>query len=321
MTSKTVSIVTPCYNEEGSVRECYEAVKALFDDELRGYRREHIFCDNASKDGTAGVLREIAARDPAIKVILNSRNFGVFRSMFNGLLAASGDAAVPFLPADLQDPPDVIVQFVRHWEEGYEVVYGQRRNRREFIGTRLLRNLHYRLVNRLSAIEIPPDAGEFQLIDRKVIEALRQFDDHEPYLRGMIAACGFRATGVAYDWGVRKHGQSKTGIYQMIEITLNGLVSFSNVPVRISLISGFVLSFLSLIYGLFLLISALVAPERSPVSGIATLLVGLFFFGGVQLFFLGVIGEYVTAIHSQVRTRPLVIERERINFDADGQEK
>lgn len=312
----TISIITPCYNEVDSIRECYAAVAAEFDKEgLSGYQREHIFCDNGSTDGTVDVLREIAAEDGSVKVIVHSRNFGVFRSMFNGVLVAEGDAVVPFLPADLQDPPSVLPQFVRLWEEGHEVVYGIRKNRNESVVVRTFRKLHYRLIRCLSSIDIPLDAGEFQLLDRKVVEALRQFDDHDPYLRGMIAECGFDATGVAYDWGTRKFGKSNTSFLQMLGITLNGLVSFSNIPIRMILWAGLVVSVLSLIYAAVLLGLVVFQPERAPVSGIATLLVGLFFFGGVQLFFLGVLGEYVVAIHGQVRSRPLIIEKERINFD------
>jgi polyisoprenyl-phosphate glycosyltransferase len=314
---KLISIVTPCFNEEASIRECYDAVKALFENQLAGYRREHIFCDNASRDGTVAILREIAADDPSVKVIVNARNFGVFRSMFNGLLVSSGDAAVPFLPADLQDPPEIIAKFVALWEQGHHVVYGIRQNRRESFIVRVCRKLHYRLVNRLSSFDIPLDAGEFQLLDRKVVAALREFGDHEPYLRGMIAECGFNAVGVPYAWGIRKHGRSNTNFYQMIEITLNGLISFSNIPTRVILLAGVALSFLSLLYACVILVLVLIEPERAPVSGISTLLIGLFFFGGLQLFFLGVIGEYVTAIHAQVRSRPRVIEQERINFGSD----
>ena len=191
-----ISVVTPCYNEEANVAECYEAVKAVFDRQLPGYDHEHVFCDNASTDRTVEILKELAAKDRRVKIIVNSRNFGPFRSLFNGLMSTSGDAVVVFLPADLQDPPEVIVEFIRKREQGYEVVFGIRKQREEGWIMRSVRRVYYRLVSRMANIQIPVDVGEFQLVDRKVVEALRQCDDYYPYVRGMIAGCGFRSAGV-----------------------------------------------------------------------------------------------------------------------------
>jgi glycosyltransferase involved in cell wall biosynthesis len=311
---KLISVVTPCYNEEAAVEECYRAVKDIFAKELGRYDYEHIFADNASTDRTLELLKDIAARDPRAKIIVNSRNFGPFRSMFNALLATSGDAAIPFLPADLQDPPDVIPELVRKWEEEYQVVYGIRRKREESRLMAAVRRAYYRTVRRMAEIDIPNDAGEFQLIDRVVVDALRRFDDYYPYLRGMIADCGFTATGVEYTWRARHHGRKKNSIYRLIDQGLNGLISFSNVPLRVCMFAGFIISGLAMLYALVIFIIDLVFFRRFAPPGTATLIVGLFFFSGVQLFFIGVLGEYISAIHSQVRKRPLVIERERINF-------
>jgi len=316
---KTVSMVTPCYNEADNVQPCAEAVRALFAGPLAAYDYEHLFCDNASTDGTAAALRKIAQSDKHVKVVLNSRNFGPFRSMFNGLLATSGDAVVCMLPADLQDPPEVIVDFVRHWQEGAEVVYGIRKNRDESWIMRKVRRAYYRLVSRLADITIPENVGEFQLVDRKVVEALRRFDDYYPYLRGMIASCGFRAVGTQYVWRARARGRSKNRLYHLVDQGLNGLISFSNLPMRLSMLAGTAIAAASLLYAAIGLACTVVAKfvygEPVAPAGIPTLIAAVFFFAGVQLFVLGVIGEYISAIHFQVRRRPLVIERERINFE------
>ena len=311
---KVIGIITPCFNEEVNVAACHEAVKTLFEEKLPGYDREHIFADNASTDGTVAALRQIAKSDPQVRVIVNARNYGPFRSTFNALLSASGDAVVVMLPVDLQDPPEVIEDFVRNWEQGHEVVYGIRANRKEGLTMRIVRKIYYRLVSRFANITVPPDVGEFQLIDRVVVEALRRCDDYYPYIRGLIANCGFRSVGVPYTWQVRARGMSKNRLYHLIDQALNGLISFTNVPMRVCLFMGFILSSLSIGYAIFTVLMNLVHYRQLAPPGIPTLITALFFFSGVQLFFLGILGEYIGAVHFQVRKRPLVVERERINF-------
>ncbi len=312
---RLISIVTPVYNEEDNVRDCYLAVRRLFENELAAYDYEYVFCDNASADGTIGILRQLAAEDPRVRVILNARNFGPLRSVFNALLRTTGDAVVPLLAADQQDPPEVIVDFVRHWEQGYQIVYGIRANREEGIVMRTIRRRYYRLVNRFADIHIPPDVGEFQLIDRRVVEVLRQCDDYYPYLRGMIASCGFSSVGVSFTWKARRKGVSKNRLYHLVDQALNGLISFTNLPMRLCLLFGFLLSAASISFAMVILVVNLVFYRQLAPPGIPLLVVSIFFFSGVQLFFFGVLGEYISAIHFQVRKRPLVVERERINFD------
>jgi polyisoprenyl-phosphate glycosyltransferase len=311
---KLISIVTPCYNEHDNIDECYHAVNRLFERDLPDYDYEHVFCDNASTDGTAEALRALAARDKRVKVILNARNFGPFCSNFNGLLSTSGDAVVVMLAADLQDPPELIVEFVKRWQQGYEVVYGIRKVREEGLLMWRVRRFYYWTVSTFADIHIPPNVGEFQLVDRVIIEALRRFDDYYPYIRGMIANCGFRATGVEYTWKARKRGFSKNRLYHLVDQGLNGLISFTKIPMRLCLLSGFTLAALSILYALFSLAAHLLEHGKLAPPGIATLIVAIFFFSGVQLFFFGVLGEYISAVHAQVRKRPLVIEKERINF-------
>jgi glycosyltransferase involved in cell wall biosynthesis len=313
---KTISVITPCYNEENNVEECYLAVKAVFEKDLPGYRCEHIFADNASEDGTVAILRRLATADLNVKVIVNSRNFGPFRSMFNGLRHATGDAVVVFLPADQQDPPELISEMVRHWENGIEVVAGARVNRQETWSLRLCRRIFYRLVNTLSEIDIPENVGEFQLIDRKVWEVVVSHHDQYPYIRGIIASAGFRRLILPYTWRTRKRGISKNNLFSLIDQGMNGIFSFTAAPLRFASLSGFGIASLALLYAVLSFLYAIVHFGAAP-AGTPTIIVALFFFSGVQLMFIGILGEYVTAIHAQVRRGPIVVERERINIPGD----
>jgi glycosyltransferase involved in cell wall biosynthesis len=315
--TKLISVNTPCFNEVDNVSECYEAIRRTFDDDLPGYDYEHIFCDNCSTDGTVAVLREIAARDPRVKVVVNSRNFGLFASMFNGLMHTKGDAVVALYPADLQDPPELIVEFIRKWEEGYQVVLGVKKKREEAWTMRGARKLYYRLVSSFANIHIPVDVSEFSLIDKVVVDALRKYDDYYPYIRGMIANCGFRVAGVEYTWLARERGMTKHRLYHLIDQGLNGIISFTKLPMRICMFVGLIISALSITWAFVSLLLNLLVFRQSLQPGIQSLIVAVFFFSGLQLLFFGVLGEYIAAIHFQVRKRPLVIEQELINFDRD----
>ncbi|WP_242185154.1 glycosyltransferase family 2 protein [Sphingomonas sp. CARO-RG-8B-R24-01] len=312
---KKITVVSPCFNEEENVEACYRAVRDLFDGPLAGYEREHIFADNASADATPAILRTIATADPCVKVVLNARNYGPFRSNFNALRYATGDAVVVFLAVDLQDPPEVIVDFVRHWEAGAEVVAGARVNRQESLLLRTCRAIFYRLVKVLSEIDIPVNVGEFQLIDRKVWSAVIQHNDHYPYIRGLIASVGFNRVIIPYTWKARKSGISKNNVLRLVDQALNGIFSFTNAPLRICTFLGFGLAAICILYSLFAVIYYLFDPSMAP-RGITTLIVSLFFLSGVQLAFIGMLGEYVTSIHAQVRRGPMVVERETINLTA-----
>ncbi|MET4089336.1 glycosyltransferase family 2 protein [Bradyrhizobium sp. S3.5.5] len=312
---KTITIVTPCYNEELNVRDCYEAVRQVFSEHLPGYQREHIFCDNASEDRTVEILRNIAATDKSVRIIVNARNFGPLRNTFNGVMASSGDAVLLFMPADLQDPPELIPDFVKLWEAGNEIVYGIRAVREEGRLMRSIRNGYYQLLTRFSEIKVPPGVGDFQLVDRNVVERMRQVRDGYPFMRMMTFECGGRAVGVPYAWRARKKGLSKNRAAALIDQGLNGLVSFTSAPLRFGLYAGFALSFASIAYAVINLLLGLLLYQRLAEPGILTLIVAMFFFGGVQLFFMGMIGEYILAIYGQVREKPVVFERERVNFE------
>lgn len=311
---KLISIISPCFNEQDNVEDCYETVKSIFQKELPSYDYEHIFCDNYSKDDTVKILRSIASQDKRVKIILNSRNYGPLPSTFNGILRSSGDAVLCLLAVDQQDPPGLIPDFVKKWEEGYQVVAGVRKTREEGIVMRLCRKIFYQLVSKMSYFPILPDVGEFQLIDKIVVDALRQFGDHHPYIRGMIASCGYESTIIEYTWKARKRGKSKLDLLFLINEALNGIISFSQTPLRLATYFGLTISIGALLYAFFLLVYNVIYFRVFSIPGIATITVAIFFFAGVQLLFLGILGEYIGSIHSQVRKRPLIIEKELINF-------
>jgi glycosyltransferase involved in cell wall biosynthesis len=310
-----ISIISPCWNEERNVQVCYDTVRAIFEQELPDCELEYIFADNCSTDRTVAILREIARGDARVKVVCNSRNFGLFRSTFNALRYASGDACLVMLPVDLQDPPALIPEFVRLWREGYDVVAGVRAQRREGFLMRAARRTFYHLVHRLSGFDIPENVGEFQLIDRKVLDAVLKFNDHYPYIRGIIAACGFERVLVPYVWNRRERGVSNIRLWESIDHALNGILSFTNVPMRLCTLGGAIIATLCVIYAIGSLAIDLIWPNTAP-RGTSSLVVGMFFLFSIQLLMIGLLGEYVTSIHFQVRRGPLVVERERINIDS-----
>jgi glycosyltransferase involved in cell wall biosynthesis len=310
-----ISIISPCYNEEENVEACHQSVLELFapGGPLAHHEREHIFSDNCSEDRTVELLRGIAAKDPNVKVILNARNFGPFRSNFNALRYATGDAILVFLPVDLQDPPEMIPEMVRHWENGIEVVAGARANREETWALRTCRRIFYRIVNTLSDFDIPENVGEFQLIDRKVWEVVVSHRDQYPYIRGIIASAGFRRLILPYTWKARKRGISKNNALRLIDQAMNGIFSFTDAPMRFCSFLGFGIAALAMLYALFTFLTALLLHGVAP-AGTQTIIIALFFFSGIQLMFIGMLGEYITSIHAQVRRGPMVVERERINI-------
>jgi len=293
--------------------DCAREVQKVMSSRLPKVKYEHIFIDNASIDGTVQELRKIASTSKNVKVIVNSRNVGPFRNMYAAMAKASGRAVIPMLPADLQDPADKIPDLYKEWVKGYLVVYGERTNRQESLLMRALRGLYYRIVRTMSETDIPVNSGEFMLIDRKISDEICKIGDHYPYIRGLVAQSTSNSTSVPYTWGVRKKGKSKSNFLALIDQAINGFVSTSRAPARIALLGGFGISGLGFLAGFWsLIVNVFDAP--TALQGIPTLIVALFFFGGIQLFFLGLIGEYVLSIHSQVRRLPREFEVESINF-------
>jgi glycosyltransferase involved in cell wall biosynthesis len=309
---KTISIVTPCFNEEGNVREVYERVRNLMVS-LGTYRYEHIFIDNASRDATFAVLREIAAADSNVKLIRNTRNFGHVRSPMHAILQACGDAVI-VLMSDLQDPPEVLAQLLEQWEMGIPIVIAVKQQSRESAPMFLVRKLFYRLVNRLADdIETYENFTGFGLYDRQVIELVRQFGDPYPYFRGMIAEIGLPHTEVQYEQQRRKSGKSKNNFYTLYDLAMLGITKLSKVPLRLVTLSGFAGSLAAMLGGTGYFAYKLLYWHEFTL-GIAPIAIGMFFLGSLQLLFMGIIGEYIGNIHTQVHNRPLVVERERWNF-------
>ncbi len=306
-----ISIVTPCFNEELNIEKCILETARVMDE--IGYDYEHIFCDNASSDGTVAIIERHAKGDSRIKLIVNSRNVGPFRSMWIGMQNSSGDAVIPFLPADLQDPPSVISHFVDKWKQGASIVYGVRENRRERLLLRLSRGIYYRVIARMSGSDIPPHVGEFLLADRKVINSILSVDDEYPYIRGLIAQTAIPANYVGYTWAKRENDKSKLSYLHLIDQGLNGFVSTTRIPARLMLLAGFVASFAGII-GAMITAAIVLFSDVRVAPGIPTIIVGMLFFGGLQMFFIGLIGEYVLSIHNQVRRTPPVYTTKRINL-------
>jgi glycosyltransferase involved in cell wall biosynthesis len=304
---KLISVMTPCYNEEGNVEALHAAVKAVFDG-LPNYDYEHIFIDNASVDGTRAKLRKMAAADTRVKVIFNTRNFGQVRSPYHGVLQAFGDAVIP-MAADMQDPPTLIPELIERWETGYKVVQAVKTTAKESALMFAVRKVYYRLVTDLSEVRLVKNATGFGLYDKAVIDILRTMDESYPYFRGLTAELGF----VEYEQPLRAWGKSTNNFFTLFDVAMAGITSHSRVPLRVATMVGFGGSVLSLLVALAYLIYKL-ANWSTFSAGTAPLVIGLFFLGSVQLFFLGVVGEYVGAIYTQVLHRPLVVEQERINF-------
>ncbi len=314
MSKKSISIITPCYNEEANVIHCSDAVRELMAHELPEYEYEHIFADNASTDKTLEILRQIASKDKKVKVISNSRNVGPFRNMWNAMKSATGDAVIPLLPADLQDPPSVIPKFIENWEKGDLVVYGVRANRQESFIMRTMRGLYYRIIRKFADAVIPINSGEFLLADSRVIKSILEVDDAYPYIRGLIAQTSVRSSSVPYTWVKRKHGKSKNSFVDLIDQAINGFVSTSRIPARLALLTGFLFSILGFLGAIATFVAFMINREGAPV-GIPTIIVSIFLFGGLQLLFFGILGEYILSIHGQVRRTPPMFEVERLNFD------
>ncbi|HEY8914003.1 glycosyltransferase family 2 protein [Lacisediminihabitans sp.] len=314
MTKEKISIITPCYNEEGNVAACVAEVARVMADELADLDYEHIFCDNASTDGTLDALRQLAAADPHVKVIVNSRNVGPFRSMANGLRSVTGDLVVPMIPADLQDPPSAIPGMVALMTPAVEVVYGIRANRRESILMRAARNSYYLALRSSGGVTPPAHAGEFMLARRDVIDAISEVGGSYPYIRGLVAQTNPRFETYSYEWARRDIGKSKNSIPDLIDQALNGIVTTARTPIRWALFLGLVFAVVGVVIGIANLVIFLVNGSTAA-PGIPTLIVATFLFGGVNLFFLGLIGEYILSIHSSVRPEPPMFERERINFE------
>lgn len=308
---KSITVVTPCYNEEDNVRAMYEEVKRVFAG-LPAYRYEHLFIDNASTDRTPDILRALAAEDRSVKVIINTRNFGPVRSPMYGLLQGRGNAVIS-LACDFQDPPSMIPGFLAAWEKGAKIVLGVKAGSEENRAMFAVRSSYYRLLARMADLELVRDATGFGLFDESVIEMMRRIADPYPFMRGLVAEIGHDLVRIPYHQPERRHGVSKLNFYALYDVAFLGIVSHSKVPLRIATLTGFATAALSMLVALGYLVAKLLFWNQFSL-GIAPILIGFFFLSSVQLFFVGVVGEYVGSIYTQVKNRPLVFEKERLNF-------
>ncbi|MCD6013467.1 MAG: glycosyl transferase family 2 [Flavipsychrobacter sp.] len=310
---KHISVISPCYNEEGNIHLLVETVAKIFE-KLPQYTYEQVLIDNCSTDRTPELLREIAAKNKQVKVIFNERNFGWIRSPFYGLIQCKGDAVI-YMVSDLQEPPELIPEFLAKWEEGYKIVIGIKQQSKENPLMFATRNFFYKMLS--SASDEEPTIKNFTgfgLYDQKFISIIRGLDHQYPYLRGYVSELGFRRFEIPYVQPARFSGKTSSNFFKLYDVAMLGFTSHSKLPLRLSAFIGFFSAIISLFIALGYFIYKLLYWNRFDV-GLAPLVIGVFFFGSVQLFFIGIIGEYIGAINSQVRKRPLVIERERLNFD------
>lgn len=314
---KHISVVTPCYNEEENVAEIYAQVKNIFD-ALGRYSYEHIFIDNASKDETVAILKEIAGKDKNVKIIVNARNFGHIRSPYYAIFQAKGDAVI-CISSDLQDPPLIIKDFLKKWEEGYKIVVGVKSKSEENPVMFGIRKLYYSLIERYADTEQIKNFTGFGLYDKAFVDVLKKFDEPYPYFRGLITEMGFERAEIEFVQPKRKKGKTKNNFYTLYDMAMLGFVNHSKVPLRMATFIGFSVAIFSLIIALAYLVYKLIFWQHFQL-GMAPMVIGIFFFAAVQLFFIGIIGEYIGAIYTQVKNRPLVVEKERINFEPDDSE-
>jgi Glycosyltransferases involved in cell wall biogenesis len=314
-----ISVVVPCYNEEPVIRETHSRLVSVLE-QLEPDEFEIIYVNDGSRDRTLPLLEELQAQDERVRVLSFSRNFGHQIAVTAGLDNAKGDAVV-LIDADLQDPPAVILEMVERWRDGYHVVYGMRTDRPGETRFKLMTaKLFYRLLNRLSDVEIPLDVGDFRLMDRKVVEVLHAMPERDRYLRGMVSWVGFRQIAVMYRREPRFAGESKYPLFKMLKFATDGIISFSIVPLRLAVWAGVFAIGIALAGIIYALIVRLYFSETHWVRGWTSTFVAILFLGGVQLIFLGFIGEYIGRIYGEVKGRPLYILQERLGFEKKAEE-
>lgn len=308
--TKRISIVTPLYNEQDNVTELCERIAAVM--QSVPYEYEHLCIDNCSTDRTVEMLRERAATDPNLRLIVNTRNFGYIRSSYHGLLQATGDAVV-LIASDLQDPPEIIRELLEQWEAGFKTVMAVKPYSEESRVMFRVRKLYYRFVTSISEVPLVPNATGSGLFDRAVIDILAKLNDPYPYFRGLVCEIGFPIATVPFKQPRRVRGVTSQNIYSLYDMAMLGIIKHSKVPLRLMTFMGFSVAVLSLLIAFGYFVAKLLFWQSFDI-GTAPVLIGLFFFGAVQMIFLGLLGEYVGAIQTQVRNLPHVIEAERVNF-------
>ena len=313
MSGHFLSIVSGCFNEEENVRELWQRITRVMADQLPNYTYELIIIDNCSTDRTPEILREMCKEDKRVKAIFNNRNFGHIRSGYHAIQQASGEAIV-CMASDLEDPPEMIPEFVRKWEEGWKIVLAQKTSSAEFFVMHWVRKTYYYLINRLSEVPLVKNVTGFGIYDKRVIDDIKRIGDPYPYLRGLICDLGYPQYLIPFHKPVRKRGFTKNNFYTLYDLGMLGITNHSKVPLRLAVFAGCGVGIISFMVALAYLVYKLLYWERFQ-AGAAPIVLGIFFLGSVQLFFIGILGEYIGSIYTQVLRRPPVIERERINFD------
>lgn len=310
---KKISIVVPCFNEEENVVPMADAIREEFKKNLSSYEYEIIFIDNDSKDNTRKLIRELCNSDKGIKGIFNAKNFGQFNSPYYGMLQSTGDATV-LMAADFQDPVEMIPKYVAAWEEGYKIAIGIKKSSQENKIMYHLRSLYYKTIKKLSEVEQIEHFTGFGLYDKAFINVMRNLDDPVPFLRGIVAELGFRRKEIPYEQPQRRAGITSNNLYRLYDAAMLSITAYTKVGLRLATFAGGILSGISMLIAVIYLILKLVYWDRFP-AGMAPILIGMLFLGSIQIFFIGLIGEYILTINQRVMKRPLVVEEERINFD------
>lgn len=308
---KLITVVTPCFNEKNNIELIYKEVKKIFN-EFKDIEYRHLFIDNASTDGTRLILKKLAIQDVKVQLILNSRNFGPIKSPYYGLMQAKGDAVI-LIVADLQDPPILIKDFIKLWSEGYKIVIGVKENTEEKGIMSLARKIYYIIITKISEIKLEKNYTGFGIYDKVIIDELNKIQSPFPYFRGLISEIGFEIKRVKYFQPLRKKGKSKYSFYNLYQVAMLGITSHSFIPLRIATILGFIIGFISLLTSVSYLILKIIYWDKFPL-GVASILIAIFFFASVQIFFIGILGEYIGAVLLMVKKGPLVVEEERINL-------
>lgn len=309
---KKISVLIPTYNEEENVELLNVAIKQEFKENLPKYEYEIIFIDNFSRDKTREKIEGLCQKDKNIKAIFNAKNFGQFNSPFYGLLQTTGDATI-VICADFQDPVDMIHKFVKEWENGYRIVIGIKSTSKENKLMYMLRSIYYKIIKKFSTVDQIEHFTGFGLYDKSFVEVLKKLDDNQPFLRGIVAEIGFERKEIEYTQQKRLYGKTKNNWYSLYDAGMLGITSYTKGILRIATFSGFIVSIFSFLIGIIYLIEKLVNWNKFS-AGLAPLLIGIFFIGAIQLFFIGFLGEYILNINSRVMKRPLVVEDKRINF-------
>lgn len=314
---KTISIMIATFNEEENARPIYEAVKQCLEMRLPEYDYEILFIDNRSTDGTRPILRQICKENKRVKAIFNVRNFGQFNSPYYGLIHTSGDCTIS-LCADFQDPVEMIPVFVKEWEKGGKIICAIKESSKENKLLYFLRRCYYKIIHKISSIEIIENFTGFGLYDRKFIDVLRDLHDPTPFYRGLVAELGFDRVEVPYTQAQRRAGKTHNNWFTLYDAAMLSITSYTKIGLRLPVILGFLLSLISMTVAIVYLVCKLIWWHEFA-AGISPALIGTFFLGSVQLFFIGVLGEYILSINERMKNRPLVVEQERINFSTNGQ--